>query len=519
MSVLTDQTLEVRFLITVMPRNSAGAAQTRRYGYGAFETLGGDAVPNAVFRNVVRVALTYEASLSADGGLLGGIVRPNRGEVVITYNDDTEELLDLFWDDAPVTVLAVAKGAPYSSAVPVFTGTCTSISYDTEQIRIQIASPLDKLDKALTERKFAGTGDREGGADLKDKTVPIGLGLCREVPVIWTDFANRIGILHWGAIQEVVSVKERGGALVSDGNYATYAALKAASITAGRYATCLAEGCIRLANEPLGLVTVSFRGDATGGVYASSAARIIERVMTTYLSLTTADYDAAAVTALHAANGAECGLWIPSGDSALSVITRFLNTVGAWAYDNLAGLITLERLAAPSLTGPTDAAAAGVFTGFHNGTGTILDLNRLAFEQPVVPPYRVVVKHQPIYGKPETFVTGADQTYFQNDWRTVQAEDTAIKTRHPKSKQVEFETLFDATADATAEATRRLALLGTERRVGTLQTGRNALGYVLGRDQLWLSHPKFRLTSGQAFRVVGLRPSPELGSVQVQIWG
>lgn len=520
MPVLADPTVEVVYLITASPRDTAGAliSPSLYLSAGGFRTEPTDTPANTLYRNVVTSPFDFSADLF-EGAAIGGVATASRGSVAVANNGDFDAWLDYDWDGAEITIEAVARGGAHADAEPVFSGTSTGIIADGDFLRILIASPLDKLDREISTSRFLGTGGIEGGVDLEGKTKPLGFGLVREAELIWVDIANRIGIVHDGAINSVLTVKEGGVALTVAADYASYAALVAATIPVGQCATALAVGAIRLHDEPLNMVTVTFRGDKTGGTYVSSAAQIAERVMTSYLDLTSADYDVAAFTALHTANSAECGIWLREGGLALDAIAPCMETVGAWLWDDLSGKITAARLEAPDLTGEDDVDAAAVFTGKTDGIGTRIDQNSLAFDQPVTPPWRIEIEYQKVNGKPEVVLDEDALPLFQNEYRLEAAESAAVLTRHPTSKPVRYQTLFDSAVDAAAEATRRLALLGAERRIGTFSTGRNALALQLGSDQLWLSHDRYGLSTGRAFRAIGMDPDDRLDTVAVRVWG
>jgi len=140
--------------------------------------------------------------------------------------------------------------------------------------------------------------------------------------------------VHSRAIAAIDAVYDRAVALTAGSDYASYALLIAATVTAGGYATCLAEGLVRLGATPVGPVTVDVQGDSTGGL-AITAADIIARVADDFTDLTSGDRDWSAFSALNAASSAACSLYVGSAEnpSAADLFTALMVSVGGfWTF-------------------------------------------------------------------------------------------------------------------------------------------------------------------------------------------
>ena len=121
------------------------------------------------------------------------------------------------------------------------------------------------LDRALLAT-YAGTTGAEGPAALKGQAKPLALGAPRYVPGVLVDPATSLfQISAYGPIVAVDAALERllrYGAPVQD--YPDVAALLAAAIPAGRWATAVSGGWARFGAPPVGQVSFLVRGDAGG---------------------------------------------------------------------------------------------------------------------------------------------------------------------------------------------------------------------------------------------------------------
>lgn len=121
------------------------------------------------------------------------------------------------------------------------------------------------LDKSILS-VYAGTGGIEGPIAMKGQTKPLALGAPRYVPGTLIDSVNNVyQVSSYGPIQAIEAALERlarfGPAI---GDYATYAALVGATIPAGRWGTCLAQGLVRFGAPTTGKVCFLVQGDNGG---------------------------------------------------------------------------------------------------------------------------------------------------------------------------------------------------------------------------------------------------------------
>ena len=169
------------------------------------------------------------------------------------------------WAGAEVEIWAgeAGEGWPWRQ---VFRGQVSN--YRRQGQVLTLTAEVGFEDKDLLTRKYAGTGGAEGDPDLIGKMKPLVLGWAKNVEPLLINAVDSVYQLSaYGAIEAVTTLYERGsdfGTVLA--NHATYAALVAATIPPGKWATCLAEGLIRLGAPAFGVITADLKGHAIAGV-------------------------------------------------------------------------------------------------------------------------------------------------------------------------------------------------------------------------------------------------------------
>lgn len=163
----------------------------------------------------------------------------------------------------------------------VFTGIVDTFTNDAERLSLRLKVNTTPFGVPALTATYAGTGGKEGGADLKFKVKPWCFGVASNVQPVLIDVTNSVyQVSAYGPINGVTACYERGASFgASYGNYTTYANLVAASIPPGRWATCLAEGMIRLGAPETGLITADVEGDKPS-TFLRKTGEIIDRICT-----------------------------------------------------------------------------------------------------------------------------------------------------------------------------------------------------------------------------------------------
>lgn len=205
-------------------------------------------------------------------------------EFAVSKGQPISPLTAMVWDGRPVKIWKGQRGQATSAMTVVFDGTSEAVSGKRSRVVVKLNGPNVNL--PLLKTLYAGTGAAEGPADLKNAPKPLLLGTATNLE---PQYVNRsLGIFQYhgyGAAGGVTAVYDSGSQLgTSVGDYADYAALAAATVPVGRYATCNALGMGRHGGDITGVLTI----DAQGAVTAGLPGAIIKWVLRTHQGLSAA---------------------------------------------------------------------------------------------------------------------------------------------------------------------------------------------------------------------------------------
>lgn len=208
-------------------------------------------------------------------------------------------------------------------------------------LRLRAASEL--YDAEVLRARYAGTTGAEGGADLRGQLKPWVFGRALNVePVFINQIDNVFQVSGYGPVQAISSVYERGSSFgASVGDFATYAALVAATIPPGRWATCLAQGMFRLGAPPAGVITCDVDGDSTGGFLRRTGAILSE--IANRIGLVD-KVSSTSMTALDTAVARNVNIVIREQTSFIELAQRMLAPCNAVASVGLSGRLIASRV-------------------------------------------------------------------------------------------------------------------------------------------------------------------------------
>lgn len=189
---------------------------------------------------------------------------------------------------------------------------------------------------------FAGTGGIEGPADLTGQIKPLVLGNARFCGGVLIDNVDNVWMVSNGPVQAVNAAYDRLVSLgASAGDHADLAALLAADIPNGGWATCLALGLVRLGAPPDGRVSFDVSGSNAGtGGYARLPGAIIHRIA----DLAGGTVNSASLAALDSARPYNLGLQLREQVTPREVIGRIADSVAAVAGVSLTGELFAQAL-------------------------------------------------------------------------------------------------------------------------------------------------------------------------------
>ncbi len=336
------------------PTIATGAA-VYRFSTAPFATAPDDDPANRPYLPRLTQALTLQRDVGIAPGE-GGVIGLDRGEIEIENGDRAldELVLNYAVDGRPVTVRRVQPGQTLADAVTIYTGYAQGWKLaNNSRALLSLRSALYRLRVLLQSNLYAGTGLKEGGADLANKRKPLCYGKPYNVPCVLLDNTSHLYQVHDGSIEDIPEVFDGGVALTQGADHANFAALNGATVTGGTYQTCLAEGLFRLGTQPVYPVTANVWGDNEGGTHWLTTADIVRRLLLDRVGFASGDLVAADFDALAAAVPATVDFYIGIDDPVLAIdaIAVFMAGIGAWLGDTPLGKFTCGRVRMPDGTG------------------------------------------------------------------------------------------------------------------------------------------------------------------------
>jgi len=287
----------------------------------------------------------------------------------------------------------------------------------------------------------------------------------------------------------------------------------AATVSAGQYDTCLAEGLFRLGSAASGEITC----DAVQGAAAvDRTASAMLLTLALAAGVDAGDINSADVAALAADNQATLGIWINGQtDTYARVMDQIAGTVGAYYAFDPTGILRMGRLTAPGGTSVLDLAEFDVLEPFERRPARDGDL----------PTWAVTIRHTRV-GTVQTgdlagAVSQARRAFIGQEWRSQRAQNAAVKLQFLLAAETSFDTLFTTAADAADEASRRQALYGVHRDLFEVGVPVDSIGStsVWLMNAVTLTHPRFGLSAGRQFRLIGIRPDLARRRYTLTLWG
>lgn len=501
---------------------TGSAVETLRLSTRTLATKPSDSPANTLYDGRITDAGQLDRSLFADGGISGA---PSSSSGAIEFANADGELdpwLGYGFDGRPFTLRYLRDPKlPLASAALVMRGSCARVeaSDATKIMRLQIRDRLAALSVPLLSARYAGTttsagATAEGDVDLKDQIKPRVFG---SVFNIAPKLVNRFNLIYQVSAGAVAWIAAYDGAvpLAFAGDYPTLAALVAATLAPGAYATCHSAGLFRLGGAAVFTITADVYEGATAA--DRSAARVVGRMLD-LLGPAATDRDLASFAAVHAFNAAEVGLFVDGDATALDLVGQVLNSIGAGLLPGATGTVELFAFAAPA--GPPVATytrrdllasnASLALVGGPSGDGE------------GIPAWSVVVNHSRVWqvmasGDVAGVVTAERKAYLASAYRQATAQAPATKTAHLLASEITIDSLLTSQAAAQAEATRRLGLYGVrrDRWAFPVPVDRAApIGSVVS-----LKMRRFGYDGGRLFRVIGRTDDFNTRTATLALWG
>lgn len=265
------------------------------------------------------------------------------------------------WAGATVSLYAVDASTALNAAgsydvasldaLRIFKGRVEGFALDGGALSMTADVDMEPFNTDVLRFEYAGTGDAEGGADLKGRLKPWIFGRALNVEPILINNVDNVVQFSAYSIPGISALYERGSSLgVSIGNYATYEQLVAATIPAGRWATCHARGMARLGAPPYGVITGDVDGDNGTGFIRTTGAIIRRVALDAGVAIDL--LDTASLAALDAAVPYPINLVLTEQISVLDLARRLALPCNAQAGVDFLGRLFAVRptIGVPSLT-------------------------------------------------------------------------------------------------------------------------------------------------------------------------
>ena len=474
------------YTIEIEAHTGEGGVQTFYLADGQFNTGPGDLPANQHFHPSLQTPASFQRALFSTGSTSGASSIGYGEIVVVNAHGRYDAWPDYAFDGRPCIVKAIKtdpeNGKPlwsYRDAPVLIRGTVETIDITDafSTIRLRLYDRMTVLDKPLLTVKYAGTTTSgglgvEGIEAQKDAVKPVIYGTKRNVVPV---DVNPFDLIRQVSTRACTSIKvfDGGVALANVGDFATVAALTAATLVPSQYATCLALGLFRLGGSPVFPLTADVV--AAGPVNAAD----IAREMLLDFGLTADDLDGPSFDALAAAAPASCGISVSGDTTAISAVGQVLASVGGWIISDNEGLFTVGRLDLPQ--GPPIAA----FQEWQC-RGNI-ERQAPSDSTSGIPAYRATVRYGQLgQTQGDGDLAGAVPPTVRADlaleWRSAMAESMAIKERHLLATEITVDTCLADGFDAQVEAARLLAIYGTRRDIWRIKVDMTALDYRFDDD-------------------------------------
>lgn len=495
--------------------NAAGDLETFYLGTSGFTTTPVDTPASVAF--LPRLKEPGQLGVSAfASGKTSGTSELQTGELRL-INIDGE--LDAWIDyDVRSVVIRSGEGGAYPGDFPiVFTGAAASLEATVGAITIKLKDKAHILDRPVLTTQYLGTNAGPVGleglpGDIKGKVKPRTLGSVLNATPRLVNASKLTYQVSDGAVASIPAVYDRGAALTPDVDHATSALLTAATVSAGVYETCLAEGLFRIGSAPTGQITANV---VQGAAAADRTVGAILETLALAAGLTAAEINDADVLGLTVATPQVVGIYLDAATTFREAMDKVAASVGAWWAFDLSGVLCMGQLAAPSALSDAYVIEADVLAGFErrvsDGAG-----------QPV---WRVNIRHSRLCTVQATdvatSVTDARRAELAQEYRVESAEDADVKVQFAQARELTIDTLLTTAADAAAEAARRLAIHKVRRDLFDVPVPLGVftdVGVSL-MSPIDFTHSRFGLSGGKAFSILGFGLALARDRVILSLWG
>lgn len=371
-----------------------------------------------------------------------------------------------------------------TSATTVFIGVLRGIaSVDRRKsLQLRVRDKMELLNKQIQTTLYGGstTGSgatADGDATLLNVAKPKAFGNVLKFTPICANTFDLIYQVSDGAVS-LINVYDGGVQLSNDGNYASLALLQAATITAGKFATCLAAGYFRLASAPSFQIISDVEAESStwaGNQDLYEPGPLAKRVLTS-AGFSTGEIDSSFddLMTVSGAGSYRCGYLVTdTSTTIMDVVSKILGSVGAAitsTADDKFACVVLSTLPLPvnlsaalALTLPP-GAPVDTFTAANIGKDASIQLFATRSEEGDGTPVWWINQNYSPYPTTQTrgdlagSVNDAQALDLAKPFRSTVEFDAAVKTAHPLAQTLTFDSQLTRLIGVNAQAARWLVL-------------------------------------------------------------
>jgi len=409
---------------------------------------------------------------------IGGLAASSIGDITLNNTDGrfNTYIKNNSIDGREIAVYWGRKDDQFSDYQILFKAFGSNWFLTEDELVIVPEGVAGKLDVSIQSNVYGGTGGADGDSNLQGKHIPLSFGELYNIPppLLNSDLIYQV---HGTAIEEITAVYDQGVALTransgpgSDGDFATYAALAAATtgvgndIESGEFATCITDSSgayIRVADAPVGQITVDLKGCKLDGVYVDKPADIIKRFITVNGGLGNDRVNASSFASFNLLFPHAIGLWIDTEDRKIPEVIDEITTglFAVWG-ENDEGRFTLGRVDSPQ----------GGFT-IDVEEEEVIDFEEVPLPEQISPAIKTIqVGYKKnhfvqIFDIDEVNITDERRLFLQDEYRFVKDTNSTVANLHVNAKTLDIVSLLATQAGATAVASYAISTYTSGRRL------------------------------------------------------
>ena len=447
-----------------------------------------DTVANRVYQPVIvgsSVRITRRLGYQdLDGGLTAGDVE------IENTSGALDSWLNLVWSNRTITIAYGDVTWARADYVTKFIGVVEGIDSKARNVlNIKIRDIMQRINFPITELRLGGSTDN------KDELIPLCFGECHNITPLFTNPATLEYQYHQDDSEAMKEMRSNG-------------------IPGSTAAIDLFNSKFWPSVNPQGTtITASVQGDKPGGVWNTTAATIIQRMVTAYGNvdnrLTIGDIDTANFNTFDAANSQSIGVYYRTRQNLLVAVKDIAASVGAQVLPSELGKLQLHKVDLVSVGAITDTITA------NDVIGKSLKIVEMTEVEPAIS--LKYAKNWTVQNSLDSGLVQTSKDAFAKEWLTMTIEDAAVKATYKLDGEPrEVETFLLAEGEAATEAQRRVDNFSIQRKIISFTGRARLLNLELG-SWVTVTYPRYGMDAGVPGVVLRITPDWINSKVEVDI--